>query len=39
MRIFTTVSLLILTVLTLQACGQRTALIPPENRVIDSASY
>jgi predicted small lipoprotein YifL len=39
MRRFTAFSLLILLSLGLQACGQRASLVPPENRVIDSASH
>lgn len=39
MRILSTVSFLLLALLTLQACGQRAALVPPENRVIDTQSH
>lgn len=39
MRVLGTISLLLFTLLALQACGQRAALVPPEDRVQDSQSY
>lgn len=38
MRIIMVLSLMLVLV-TLQACGQRAALVPPENRIIDTQSH
>lgn len=39
MRVLATLSLLLLVLVTLQACGQRAALVIPENRVQDTTSH
>ena len=39
MRVLATLSLLILAMVTLQACGQRAPLVIPENRVQDTTSH